>query len=464
MVEKIIATIVAATLSSASLFAQAAGNQAQAAAQESAPAADSAGSLSFLSELDAQAEAVSDAKSAANDYLIKKGWVEGLNKDGRYVAIGNSAIEVSPADKDFQIYRVNAYKKAMIEAKSAITRFFAQEISARSKYAALEPQSAKAITAEAEAKASIPPTILDKAKTLVNKKLDDALKKSGVNITDKKAKPIIEDVLNESVFSDSVEALAKTQVGALITSKIFEQDKKITVVCYYSENTKLLAGAINGTGYAPKVTPRKGDPVGIWIKKLKISQLYPSIGVQMTSDEDGNIVIISYGQAKARSKSATSIDMAYEKATLEADGFIRNFAGETVAYAGTKNGLETGKETEAMTAKSVEETMSKMIETEAGALSIPGISTIRSWEITDPRSGSIICGVVRMWSIKTSDTANTSRESMRDATLNRGGNTAVRRGGDNSAAQRSANNADSGKGRSVEAQKYKIQSIESEDF
>ena len=359
MVEKIIATIVAATLSSASLFAQAAGNQAQAAAQESAPAADSAGSLSFLSELDAQAEAVSDAKSAANDYLIKKGWVEGLNKDGRYVAIGSSAIEVSPADKDFQIYRVNAYKKAMLNAKSAITRFFKQEISTRSKYAALEPQSAKAITAEAEAKASIPPTILDKAKTLVNKKLDDALKKSGVNITDKKAKPIIEDVLNESVFSDSVEALAKTQVGALITSKIFEQDGKITVVCYYSENTKLLAGAINGTGYAPKVTPRKGDTVGIWIKKLKISQLYPSIGIQMTSDEDGNIVIISYGQSKARSKSATSIDMAYEKATLEADGFIRNFAGETVAYAGTKNGLETGKETEAMTTKSVEETMKK---------------------------------------------------------------------------------------------------------
>ena len=137
MVEKIIATIVAATLSSASLFAQAAGNQAQAAAQESAPAADSAGSLSFLSELDAQAEAVSDAKSAANDYLIKKGWVEGLNKDGRYVAIGSSSIEVSPANKDFQIYRVNAYKKAMLNAKSAITRFFKQEISARAKYAAL---------------------------------------------------------------------------------------------------------------------------------------------------------------------------------------------------------------------------------------------------------------------------------------------------------------------------------------
>ena len=47
----------------------------------------------------------------------------------------------------------------------------------------------------------------------------------------------------------------------------------------------------------------------------------------MTSDEDGNIVILSYGQSKARSKSATSKNMAYEKAVLEADQYIRNFAG-----------------------------------------------------------------------------------------------------------------------------------------
>lgn len=114
--------------------------------------------------------------------------------------------------------------------------------------------------------------------------------------------------------------------------------------------------------------------------------------------------------------------MAYEKAVLEADQYIRNFAGETVVYAGEKEMMENSKEyLDNAVEMALDDSMKKKIETQADALKISGISTIRSWSITDPRSDSIICGVVRMWSIKTSDTANISREQMRDATTNRGG-------------------------------------------
>ena len=272
-------------------------------------------------------------------------------------------------------------------------------------------------------------------------------------------------MLNKSSFSDSILALSKTQVGALITSKIFEQDGEIVVVAYYSDKTKLLAGAINGTGATPKVKPRKGDPAGVWVKKLKVSQLYPSIGVQMTSDEDGNIVILSYGQSKARSKSSTSKDMAYEKASLEADGFIRNFAGETVAYAGEKKMQEETKEfSDETTSSFIEETMSKRIETEAKALPISGISTIHRWSLTDPRSNSIICGVVRMWSLKTSDSANSSREEMKDATKNRGGHMKVKSTASGSSSTTTRIKNTSSIKSTGDQSKYKTQSVESEDF
>lgn len=422
MVKKIAIALIAATCSGAYLFAQAAGNQGEVLAPHSDRSGNDAGSLSFLSELDSLAEAVGNARKSADEYIAKKGWQQGLNAGGRYVAIVSSTIDVSPSDKNFQLYRINAYNKAMLDAKAEVAKYFSQEISTRAKNILSEPESAESIKAKAEAEAGISPSIIDKTMALVNKKLDNALEKEGITLESKKAEPIIEDLINESSYENFVKSIAKSQVGALITSKIFEQDREIVVVAYYSDNTKLLAGAINGRGDVPKVKPRKGEPIRDWIKKLKLSQLYSSMGIQMTSDEDGNIVILSYGQSKARSKSATSKNMAYEKAVLEADQYIRNFAGETVVYAGEKEMMENSKEyLDNAVEMALDDSMKKKIETQADALKISGISTIRSWSITDPRSDSIICGVVRMWSIKTSDTANISREQMRDATTNRGG-------------------------------------------
>lgn len=465
MVKEITITLIATIFSGAYLFAQPAGNQGEVLAPHSDRSGNDAGSLSFLSELDSLAEAVGNARNSATEYIAKKGWSEGLNDGGRYVVIGLSTIDVAPTDKNFQLYRINAYNKAMLEAKSEVAKYFSQEISTRASHVLIEPKSAERIKAEAESEAGISPTIIDKAVALVNKKLDNALEKEGITLESKKAEPIIEDLINESSYLNAVKSIAKSQVGALVTSKIFEQDGEIVVVAYYSDNTKLLAGAINGRGDVPKVKPRKGEPIRDWIKKLKLSQLYSSMGIQMTSDEDGNIVILSYGQSKARSKSATSKNMAYEKAVLEADQYIRNFAGETVVYAGEKEMMENSKEyLDNAVEMALDDSMKKKIETQADALKISGISTIRSWSITDPRSDSIICGVVRMWSIKTSDTANISREQMRDATTNRGGRTNAKKQSGSSVRSSTHQRSGSTQSLSGDQSKYKTQSIESEDF
>lgn len=468
MVEKILTALLATTISSVCVFAQEAGSVAlQDSAQVQSPQENQgesdAGSLSFLSELDALAEAVKDARNSAMEYLAKKGWSEGLNEDGRYVAIGISAIDESPSDKNFQLYRINAYNKAMLDAKSAIVKYFSQEIATRTKYILSEPKSAESIKAESEKQAGISPSIIDKSVMLIHEELDDVLKEKGITVESPEAVSVIENLQNKSSYANSIKVLAKAQVGALVTSKIFEQDGDIVVVVYYSDNTKLLAGAINGRGDIPKVKPREGEPIGDWARNLKISQLYSSMGIQMTSDEDGNIVILSYGQSKARSKSSSSKSAAYEKASLEADGYIRNFAGEMIVYAGEKDNLEKSKEFyDGVTEKSLDESFEKKIEAVADALKISGISTIRSWSITDPRSDSIICGVVRMWSIKTSDIANTSREQMRDATTNRGGH--IRAKSTPSVRSSKQQNQQSTVRPSGNLRKYKTQSIESEDF
>lgn len=470
MVDKIILSSAIFALSCGGVFAQDAGVEQPKQIQEVPKQAENqndAGSLSFLAELDAHAETTSNADDSANKYLAEKGWCEGLNeKDGRYVAIGSSGIKVSPSDKKFQDYRVNAYTKAMLDAKSKISKFFAQEISTRAALSVTEPMSAAALEKEAEEKAQVPPTILQKVKTLIHKKLDKELAKEGVSYDSPKAKKAIEDLNHQESFANVILNLSKTQVGGLVTSKIFEQDGKIVVVAYYSNKTKILAGAMNGTGAIPKVKARKGDPVGVWVKKLKKSQLYPSMGIQLTSDEDGNIVILSYGQARARSNSPTSIKMGYSNAEKNADGYIRNFAGETVAYAGQMASLEDSKEfVDGTSVSNIESMADEIIQTEAKALHFSGIQTIHSWSIPDRRSGETICGVVKMWSLKTSDSANISREQMKDATINRGGHMKAKPTASGSASKSAGTQSSSNT--SVingDTSKYKAQSIESEDF
>ena len=246
MVKKIAIALIAATCSGAYLFAQAAGNQGEVLALHSDRSGNDAGSLSFLSELDSLAEAVGNARNSATEFIAKKGWQQGLNAGGRYVAIVSSTIGVSPSDKNFQLYRINAYNKAMLDAKAEVAKYFSQEISTRAKNILSEPESAESIKAKSEAEAGISPSIIDKTMALVNKKLGNALEKEGITLESKKAEPIIEDLINESSYKNFIKSIAKSQVGALITSKIFEQDGEIAVVAYYSDNTKLLAGAING--------------------------------------------------------------------------------------------------------------------------------------------------------------------------------------------------------------------------
>ena len=442
-----------------SAFAQDAGT---AAAPEAGAAQSSElGSLSFLEEVDSQAEMVPNARSSAEDFVASKGWTIGFNPDGRYVAVGSAGIIGSPSDKNFQTSRRIAFQKAMLEAKTEIVKQFSLEISSKLEYALTEPSEFEREEAKAAA-AAVEPSILDKLRTLAHKKLDKELEKEGVTKDEPLPEEEVKGLLNTEDFKKITEQVARAQVGALVVSKIFEQDGEIAVVAYYSDKTKLLAGAINGTGACPKGKPRKNGSIRDWVRGLKVgTQLYPAMGVQLTTDEDGNIVILSYGQASAKSASKTSAKAAFAKATASADADIRSFAGEAVAFAQTDKEMQSSKEFENGTFESETDTsMEQRISAVADKLKITGITTLRTWNFVDKRSGTGVFGVVRMWSVKSSAQANESRESMAEAAKNRGGNvsakTAALAGRDEGASPASKREEDPGK--------YKVESIESEDF
>lgn len=218
---------------------------------------------SFLdSSTEALGAVTNQAKKSAEDHIAKRGWQQGLNPDGKYVAIGIAPISVKPTDYQFATMRVNAYTKAMLDAKAGIARFIATEIKTAVLHnygttSEIKKQREEADAVAARKNASIPAKI----KMLVSAKLDNLLRDEGVAIDSPQAAEKAGKLLNQDSFSQLIESSARSFVAGLICGKIFEENGQIAVVAYYSDNSRMMADAIAGKGNAPKVAPREGDPL-----------------------------------------------------------------------------------------------------------------------------------------------------------------------------------------------------------
>lgn len=136
--------------------------------------------------------------------------------------------------------------------------------------------------------------------------------------------------------------------------------------------------------------------------------MYLTQGVQITTDEEGNLVLISYGISTARSQSNESIQAGKEKADLTAAANIRRFAGELVVASSNKEDTINSVELDDGSNQSVSEVFSgftSKVDLVADKLKIKGITKIRDWSFTDPRSNQVVCGCVSIWSLKSADEA-----------------------------------------------------------
>lgn len=406
----------------------------------------------FLAEADALAASVKNAGTSAEKFIAKKGWNPGLNDDGRYVAIGRAKIASGPTNSKHQADRQIAFKEALLDAKSQIVQYYMQTISStmkKSLSSGTRPSAAKSPVAN--------PTVLNRLEALAKKKIEEELGNEPAG------EEVVEEVVGSKSFQSLIQSVAKQQVGALVTSKIFEQEGELAVVVYYSDKMKALAAALNGSNGndLPKGPPRKGGTVNSWVHSLKISQLYPSMGIQPTTDNKGNLVILSYAQSSTSRNDPIALEAAYDDLKLEADGAIRQFAGEVVAVSVRNQKLQNQKTLSDGTFQSVTDTqLDKEVEAIAGGLNISGIVPLRKWNFKDPRSGTTVFGIVCMWSAKSADLANRERESMKQATKNRGGRVKPKA----KAKDAGARNRETNYSVTEKDIQYKIESIEAEDF
>ena len=427
----------------------------------------------------------SKAQESANAYVTQKKWSLGHNPDGRYVVIGIAGISVSPEHPGFQQARQTAFDKAMLNAKEEIAKYYALEVAQEivNSYGELgnsgagDTYDSYADSSSDDSKESKSGGIISKVKLLINAELDERLDAKGIDPKSGLAKEEVAKMLEADkqapnvdsydVFRKTIERAAQAEVGALAVSKIFEDSGNIVVVATYSDATKQLASAFNGIGDAPKVRKRKGN-LQEWANRLSVADLYSATGVQLTSDEEGNLVLLSYAQATAKRDTALAVKNARSAASANADGFIRSFVGESVAYKSALETIETQEEFEGLgdTVGQLAQSREQRNEVAAksGALTIPGIVTLRSWSTQDKRSGTSIVGVVKMCSLASAQEANRQREDMEAIGGSAGGSGMSNQTDSSAYGSQSPTSNTCGTSKDEQSTSYSHESMESEDF
>ena len=379
-------------------------------------------------------EAAVEPKSVQDvvqEYLDAKGWTDGENakKDGSrfYVAVGYGAIQAPIESRSYSDSRVNAYNKAMLDAKAKMAEYL--EISIRTE---TEHDYAEGGFGGNEAAETDETSLTSKLKRLIHAKIDDALRAEGLDpdSADRAARErIAKKQLNSDFYKKVISTAAKAEIMGMQVACSFEgvpsgKKGEIGVVAIWSEKLQAMALSIGRGGKLPSGVGKR--PVRDQIPSDK-KVLLSTFGIQQKIDENGNLVLVAFGQAGAVSDSPQSANAARNKAKMQAMAAIREFAGETVAVT-----------TDAMNAESVDEfenaaeeyndasAYSQKIKAVAETMKISGIATIKNWEAKHPITGRTIYGAVCAWSPDSAACAQSMKRSM-DAAAGPGAPAPVRR-------------------------------------
>ncbi len=362
-------------------------------------------------------KSTNDAMALLDQFLSDKGWNEGaVEIKGKSVVIqkGIGTIAAPPNHPSYIDSRRRAFDKAMLDAKAKMAKYLESEISTAVERSYEEGSSSHAPSPQEEvaaAMAAMPDeSICGKVVRLAHAKLDNMMKKEGVDFEAEKAaggerlKAALEKMsklcgaesFKKTITASAVCAVSGMQAYYVVEAQEAGKQGEIGVVAMWSPALGQMADSI--------VT---GKPVPVKSAKRPIREQLPTknnvllstFGVQQMIDERGNLVLVAFAQAGAKSKSKMASNAAYSKAALQAQALIRQFAGETVSLSETSDeaeqSLDYGEDLPDYSDSSKYELFQKSA---AAKMKINGISTLKNWNAVHPITGTSVYGAICSWS------------------------------------------------------------------
>ena len=399
-------------------------------------------------EIDAEFETVEDAGEPSEDeevedimskFLEKKGWQEGPNTNSKgsefFVVTGTKPINAKYSSKNWVDSRRNAFTMAMAEAKRSMVEYLETEIETSMQAEMSEPSQKREEARLAEIKSEVL-AIEELKKTagaakndlqkkadefgsemvrqaasgadrLYRDKLEKELRAKGID-PDKPVEPQLLKTEFKETFQEATKALAQSRLSGIQAYATFEHlpaNKKkgeIGVIAIWSKKLHAMALAVTRGGVLiPPGTPKK--PLRQQIPKDKMALLM-TFGVQMKTDENGELNLVSFCQAGQRNKRAKK--SALRKAALCAQTQIRSYAGEMLYSATSEESAESLEVLEGdMEIYENDSSFEDKIKTESAKLKISGMSKLNTWHMKHPITKQQIRGAIYAWSPGSSNVA-----------------------------------------------------------
>ena len=355
-----------------------------------------------------------DVDTMMDEFIASRGWTEGLNTkaDGSkfFIAKGSGVIQ---APKDSQGYidsRVNAFNKAMLEAKKQMVEYLGVDIATETQKAYAEGTAV-----------NTPPTEVDevagKLKQLLFAKINKSLAEEGIDPikNPEAAKAALGKQLNSEQYRKFIATMARAKVVGFQACCTFEGTPssgkgEIGVVAIWSPKLQAMAASIVTGAPVPPVGVKR--PIRDQISNDPAT-LISTFGVQQKIDESGNLVLVAFGQAGGVSESKMAGKAAQSKARQNAIAAMREFAGEQVAVASDTLNAETAEEFESgAEAYENEGAMKEKVAAVATKMNIAGIAPLKNYKFKHPVNGKTVYGAVVTWCPKQAGQARMLKRMM----------------------------------------------------
>ena len=376
-------------------------------AQESAPAPEAMAQEKCAIE-------EKDVDTMMDEFISSKGWTEGLNTkpDGSkfFIAKGSGVVQAPRNSQQYISSRVNAFNKAMLEAKKAMVEYLGVDI-------ATETQKAYAEGSAVNPKPTETQEVAGKLKQFLFAKINKKLAEEGIDPIKNPAaaKAALGKQLNSEQYKKMISTMARAQVLGFQACCTFEgtpSDGKgeIGVVAIWSPKLQAMAASIVTGAPVPPVGAKR--PIRDQISSDPAT-LISTFGVQQKIDETGDLVLVAFGQAGGVSESKMSGKAAQSKARQNAMAAIREFAGEQVAVATDTLEAESTEEFEnGAEVYENESSMKEKIAATAARMKIAGIAPLKNFKFKHPINGKMVYGSIVTWCPKQARQANDLRNNL----------------------------------------------------
>ncbi len=374
---------------------------------------------------------VKNVRSDVDKFLKSKGMKRGRNvkKDGStfIVAVGDGEISANRDNKMIHDARNAAFNEAFIEAKTNYVKTISEQITKELSSKNYENNMPDTMAEDAiKTAVGTDSSSFDKLKKLISVKLDSALKEEGYSpeMADAEKESIKKKVLRSREITEIITSSAQSMISGFQSYKIFEGAKEgergsITVVALWSPKLNQLAKAIRGgSTNVPKGTPKK--PVEEQLNLDNADVVLASFGTNMYVNENGNLVLVSYGHASPIVENDPgALSSACDIAEQRAKGNMVSYANEQIMYESmmkqvdkAETFVEEGMQAYAsLQAREVE----NLIKSKSSQ-KLTGHNLIGTYPIKKSIYNSTDCVAVVKWSAEGVTAANQSQSEMNNTT------------------------------------------------